>query len=52
MTKLILGYVFKNLHLKYFTPEILEKIDQAAITEYTYGKDEVYDDDGLGEDQG
>ena len=30
---------------KYFTPEILEKIDQAAITEYTYGKDEVYDDD-------
>ena len=37
---------------KYFTPEILEKIDQAAITEYTYGKDEVYDDDGLGEDQG
>ena len=35
---------------KYFTPEILEKIDQAAITEYTYGKDEVYDDDGLGED--
>jgi len=37
---------------KYFTPEILEKIDQAAISEYTYGKDEVYDDDGLGEDQG
>ena len=38
---------------KYFTPEILEKIDQAAITEYTYGKDEVYDNDnGLGKDQG
>lgn len=35
---------------KYFTPKILEQIDQAAITEYTYGKDEVKDDDGVGED--
>ena len=46
------GKSINNNPEKYFTPQILEKIDQAAITEYTYGKDEVYDDDGLGEDKG
>ena len=44
------GKSINNDPEKYFTPEILEKIDQAAITEYTYGKDEENDDDGLGED--
>ena len=37
---------------KYFTPELLEKIDQAAIEEYTYGKGEDEDTIGLGEDSG
>ena len=42
-----------NMRKVYNKPQILEKIDQAAITEYTYGKEEVDDDDdGLGEDKG